>query len=625
MRSFFCRYFWRGAVVFLCASCHDAPRDNPFDPVLTPAVEVQAALDDTAGVATLTWSRYQGQQPFAGYQVLRKVRGLEAVDTLVVIAEPEVAFFVDNTLAPDLEYLYWVEVLNQAGLASASSQVAVRSFQVRGVELIEAHSDDHQGVVALRWQRYRGPDFAGYRVWRRRFGEERRVLAELTTVSDTAWTDTTPLPAKEYLYWIEILAAGKSLESPPVEAVYALPPINLQRLVFSSATATAELSWTEYEGPRFGGYEVHRRTEGTTDGVIVEIAEQSRTSFIDSPLDGNTEYAYRIAVRTTWEEERIEATSPERSGLFYGLREVHSLPGLQNAEVQALSLALDEQDQLYVAVSAISTTTARVMQSGVRIVSPGQAASYVAVFVEMTPDRLSPVHLAARQGRLYVAVRTDQGDVLVGAVDADTRRLAWSQRVDTGGASPVGVHAEEDGSALMVDTQGGLYSFSSEGVATGPSDKLQTTLQNDQALPIRHMVVGREAGLGGSDQFFLVAPERDNHHLVGRARLSPALFGGRPTFDDGVGPGNGETLNPLVLAFDPSRTRLVVLEAQGRLQVFNAEAEEVPRRYLTKWGRFGRGEGEFQVSPPTAVAVGADSEGRIYVADGEERVQVFAP
>jgi hypothetical protein len=241
----------------------------------------------------------------------------------------------------------------------------------------------------------------------------------------------------------------------------------------------------------------------------------------------------------------------------------------------------------------------------------------------MTPNRLSPVHLAARQGRVYVAVKTEQGEVLVGAVDAG--QVAWSQRVDTGGAFPVGVHAEEDGSALMVDAQGVLYSFSAEGVMAGPSDKLQTTLLNDQALPIRHVVVGWEASLSGSDQFFLVAPERDNHHLVGRTRLSPALFGGRPTFDDGVGPGNGETLNPLVLAFDPSRTQLVVLEAQGRLQVFNAKAMEVPRRYLTKWGRFGRGAGEFQVSPPTAVAVGADSEGRIYVADGEERIQIFAP
>ncbi len=37
------------------------------------------------------------------------------------------------------------------------------------------------------------------------------------------------------------------------------------------------------------------------------------------------------------------------------------------------------------------------------------------------------------------------------------------------------------------------------------------------------------------------------------------------------------------------------------------------------------GEGEFQVSPPTSVAMAVDSEGRIHVADGEERIQIFVP
>ena len=45
------------AVLLVLASCHDAPRNNPFDPALTPAVELQVALDDTAGTATLNWSR----------------------------------------------------------------------------------------------------------------------------------------------------------------------------------------------------------------------------------------------------------------------------------------------------------------------------------------------------------------------------------------------------------------------------------------------------------------------------------------------------------------------------------------------------------------------------------------
>ena len=53
-------------------ACHDSKRENPFDPVLTPAPQLQVALDDTAGTATLTWTPYEGEAPFAAYWVLRR-------------------------------------------------------------------------------------------------------------------------------------------------------------------------------------------------------------------------------------------------------------------------------------------------------------------------------------------------------------------------------------------------------------------------------------------------------------------------------------------------------------------------------------------------------------------------
>ena len=68
----------------------------------------------------------------------------------------------------------------------------------------------------------------------------------------------------------------------------------------------------------------------------------------------------------------------------------------------------------------------------------------------------------------------------------------------------------------------------------------------------------------------------------------------------------------------------MVLESGGRLQVLNGR-EEIKPRYITEWGRFGSGLGEFKISPDTAVSMVVDSQGYIYVADGEERIQVFAP
>jgi hypothetical protein len=47
-------------LLLLGACSHDTKRTNPLDPVLTPAVELEVALDDTAGTASLTWTAYVG-------------------------------------------------------------------------------------------------------------------------------------------------------------------------------------------------------------------------------------------------------------------------------------------------------------------------------------------------------------------------------------------------------------------------------------------------------------------------------------------------------------------------------------------------------------------------------------
>ena len=125
MRSSFCIL-----ICVLLVGCYDGDRNNPFDPELTPAVELRpVAVDDTSGAALLEWTEYEGRQPFAAYRVLRKERGLEAVDTLGVIEDVRRTAFRDTTLAPDAEYVYWIAVVNQSGFEAPSerSEQSVRS------------------------------------------------------------------------------------------------------------------------------------------------------------------------------------------------------------------------------------------------------------------------------------------------------------------------------------------------------------------------------------------------------------------------------------------------------------------------------------------------------------------
>ena len=173
LRMYALRSGWCLIGLLLLAACHDAPRKNPFDPALTPEVEVtRRALDEKEGTVFLEWTQYSGAQPFKEYRILRKVQGFEAVDTVAFISEVEQTHFTDTDIEPDMDYLYRVAVVNQWGFAVESPEVSVGSFGVNGVDLLETRSDDVRGSISLRWERYAGPDFENYEVWRRSSGQE---------------------------------------------------------------------------------------------------------------------------------------------------------------------------------------------------------------------------------------------------------------------------------------------------------------------------------------------------------------------------------------------------------------------------------------------------------------------
>ena len=510
--------------------CYDGQRDNPFDPALTPAVElVSAAVEDTTGSAILGWTEYAGRQPFAAYWVLRKERDRETVDTLKVIEDVHRTTFRDTTLAPDVEYVYWITVVNQSG------------FEVPGDEK-----------------------------------------------SDVS---------------------------------YELPSVELRSADFSSDSATAELIWTAYRGPGFEIYEVRRRTVQLVEQTVGEITDIANTTYTDTLLDGNTEYVYRIYVRTTW--DGVGVFSNEQSGKFHPLYDVRALPISGYDDLQAVDLAVDEHDGLYVAATTILRTTAHQMQPGIQVAFPGETIRFTRFFEKVHPHRSSPIRIAAGGGRMYVSLTAEDDTTFVAALDED--RVLWRTPVDTGGAFPVGLHLQEDGTVLLVDDQGMLHPFSQDGRLGNSIVGFQRTLVADRVLPLRHVVVGPGVGRSGKDHFFFVTTERGDHHVFVSARSSEKLFGSTSWLDEGIGVEDGQTVSPVAMAFDQRRSRLLVLDSTGRLQVFDARPEDLSPRYITKWGGSGRGEEKFQISLSIRISMAVDSEGMIYVADGPARVQVFSP
>ena len=309
----------RWTVLLLLASrmtaCHDAPRDNPLDPELTPPVDLTAVADDTAGTVTLSWSQYAGETAFREYLVLRNVVHSTVAETLYVATSVNGTLYTDRRRRPDTAYEYRVAAVSQGGLSRGSASVVVPGYSVQGVRLLAVESDSLAGSVRLAWSRYRGATFGEYQVWRRVVGTDHEELLHAERdPADTSWTDPAVLSETDYTYRVATLAAGLVLGGNSLETRLRLPRVAITRTEFSATTASAIVVWSPYRGPRFAAYRLERRSTGLTWETVFEGRAIGDTSHVDLGLLGNTEYIYRVTVVTG----QNEATwSAEQAGAFH--------------------------------------------------------------------------------------------------------------------------------------------------------------------------------------------------------------------------------------------------------------------------------------------------------------------
>ena len=154
-------------VLSLLACSHDSTRDNPLDPDLTPPVELQVAVDDTAGAASLNWTPYQGEAPFAAYWVLRALQASDLVDTLAIITDLSQTSYADSTSLTGLFYSYRISAVNTSGLEVPSTAQSVRSLDHPQVEILDLSFESSTASASLSWSAYTGARFKAYRLLRR--------------------------------------------------------------------------------------------------------------------------------------------------------------------------------------------------------------------------------------------------------------------------------------------------------------------------------------------------------------------------------------------------------------------------------------------------------------------------
>jgi len=204
-------------------------------------VELQVALDEAAGTATLTWTPYEGEVAFGEYWVLRNVARQVDVDTLDRIVEPRTTVYVDSNLQTGTAYEYRVSAVNASGFASPSALESIPGYQTHPVELLSGTASERAGTITLTWSRFVGPDFVGYEVHRRRVGTDQdSAFAPIASAADTTLADSSLYAGVEYAYTVVVQTTDGPLWSNQLERRLRLPAVELELPLLSSKTASAE-------------------------------------------------------------------------------------------------------------------------------------------------------------------------------------------------------------------------------------------------------------------------------------------------------------------------------------------------------------------------------------------------
>ena len=217
------------ALLALVGCSHDTKRENPLDPELTPPPQLQVALDDTAGTATLSWTPYEGEAPFAEYWVLRNAVESSRVETLTTITDVATTVFSDTALESDTAYEYRLSTVNSAGLEVPSDKQSISGYTIDAVTLLSPETNSEEGTITLRWSRYRDPGFEAYRLFRRVAGTDvEQLLSDISSVTDTTFADSTARHGVDYIYRVAAETTFGSLFSSGLDARLNLPAVELE-------------------------------------------------------------------------------------------------------------------------------------------------------------------------------------------------------------------------------------------------------------------------------------------------------------------------------------------------------------------------------------------------------------
>ena len=182
----------------------------------------------------------------------------------------------------------------------------------------------------------------------------------------------------------------------------------------------------------------------------------------------------------------------------------------------------------------------------------------------------------------------------------------WMEGLRLAGIGVIG-----EGDVLVTSTDGQVFGLDADGEELR---SLKLYVYDISRIEVWGDIMGMGLVLSNVGKIRMVElAESDGNYRI--ARLGNYVGGG-------VGTGDGELLFPTNMVKGDGDRLFVVNAGMGRIDVFK------DGEYLTKFGRPGRGPGEFTFREGDVYLgdVAVDSSGNVYVADtGNGRIQKFGP
>ncbi len=160
--------------------------------------------------------------------------------------------------------------------------------------------------IAFEWSPINDERVAGFNIYRAtQSGDgdsDLKLVGEVKSRFATHWTDSGLAPAQSYIYEIRAFDASKAI-SPAAQRVIVSTETLIPSVSFAQATSglpsQAKILWRPHTDGRVNGY-IIERSELSSDkwSRVAEIKGRLSAEYIDTSLDPNRHYQYRIFAKT---------------------------------------------------------------------------------------------------------------------------------------------------------------------------------------------------------------------------------------------------------------------------------------------------------------------------------------